>query len=166
MVLEKKKVYLLLGSNMGDREQLINAAIDHISRRVGDVVSRSAFYETAAWGKEDQPSFINVALEISTPLSAEAVLDTILDIEHDMGRVRLEVWGARLIDIDLIFFGNEVIEIPNKLIVPHPELQNRRFVLEPLVEIAPNHLHPKLNKTVSDILISLQDKLSVSKINL
>jgi len=166
MVLEKKIVYLLLGSNIGDRIEVINAAVREIESKVGKVLSSSAPYETAAWGKEDQPSFINMALAVETIQKAEQVLDTVLEIEQQLGRVRLERWGARVIDIDLIFYHNEVIEIPGKLVIPHPELQNRKFVLEPLAEIAPDHLHPILNKTVSDILRSLADKLSVSKINL
>ena len=103
MALEQKKVYLLLGSNMGDRFQMIRAATGEIEKRVGKLLASSSFYETAAWGKEDQESFINQAMVVQTELSAEAVLEIVLDIELELGRERLEHWGARLIDIDLIF---------------------------------------------------------------
>ena len=166
MALEQKKVYLLLGSNMGDRFQMSRAATGEIEKRVGKLLASSSFYETAAWGKEDQESFINQAMVLQTELSAEAVLEIVLDIELELGRERLEHWGARLIDIDLIFFESEVINIPDKLIIPHPQLQYRRFVLEPLSEIAGQFVHPILQLSVSDILTSLPDKLSVSKINL
>lgn len=166
MGLEQKKVYLLLGSNMGNRFQLLYAAKEQIENRVGKLVASSAFYETEAWGKEDQDLFINQALVVETKLSAEAVLETVLNIEEELGRERSERWAARLIDIDLIFFENEIIAVPDKLTIPHPQMQYRRFVLQPLSEIAGQFMHPVLQQTVSDILTTLTDKLSVSKINL
>ncbi|WP_285057348.1 2-amino-4-hydroxy-6-hydroxymethyldihydropteridine diphosphokinase [Pedobacter ginsengisoli] len=164
MELDNKKVYLLLGSNLGDRMQLINAAIGKIRDRIGVIFSRSSLYETAAWGKQDQPSFLNVALGVSTTLSPLEVLEKALVIEEELGRVRHEKWGSRLIDIDVILYGDLIVNEPRVLQVPHPQMQHRRFVLEPLAEIVPDYLHPVLKKTVSELLQSLPDDLTVSKI--
>lgn len=164
MELDHKKVYLLLGSNLGDRMQLINAATGKIREQIGDIFSRSSMYETAAWGKEDQPSFLNVALGISTSLSPLEVLEKALDIEEELGRVRHGKWGSRLIDIDVILYGDLIVSIPDVLQIPHPQMQHRRFVIEPLAEIAPDYLHPVLKKTISELLQSLPDDLTVSKI--
>lgn len=166
MALDSKKVYLLLGSNLGDRVQLIEDAVSKINLRVGQVLSRSSFYETAAWGNENQPSFLNVALGVETGFSPLEVLAKVLEIEQELGRVRLEKWGSRLIDIDVILYDNLVVDEKDVLQVPHPQMQNRKFVLEPLAEIAPDYLHPVLEKTVSVLLQNLTDNLTVSKINL
>ncbi len=164
MELDSEKVYLLLGSNLGDRKDLLNEGLKQIELRIGRVFSTSSFYETAAWGKEDQPSFLNVAIGVETKLSPIDVLETALAIESELGRVRLEKWGERLIDIDLIFYGNKVIDIGDRLQIPHPQMQYRKFVLEPLAEIASDYVHPVLQLKVSEILSRLNDNLSVSKI--
>lgn len=166
MFLDVKDVYLLLGSNLGDRLKYLNDAIDKIQAEVGEVFVRSSVYETAAWGKTDQPGFLNLAIGIKTNFPPLEVLEKILKIETDLGRVRLVKWGERVVDIDLILYGDDVIEIENKLSVPHIEMQNRKFVLMPLAEIAPKVMHPVLHKTISYLLKNVKDTLRVTKINL
>jgi 2-amino-4-hydroxy-6-hydroxymethyldihydropteridine diphosphokinase len=164
MELDSENVYLLLGSNLGDRETLISDALTEIAQHIGPVFSKSSLYETAAWGKEDQPTFLNIAIGVKTMLSPLEVLEKVLEIELELGRVRHEKWGARLIDIDVIFYGNRVVDMGEKLQVPHPQMQFRKFVLEPLNEIAAEYMHPILQLKVSEILERLNDNLSVSKL--
>ena len=163
MFLDYKNIYLLLGSNLGNREFLLDNAIKQIERKIGKVFAKSAIYETAAWGKKDQPSFLNLALGVETSLSPIELLNTILAIEEKLGRIREEKWGARLIDIDVILYCNEVVNLGKTLTIPHLELQNRRFVLQPLAEIAPNQIHPILKKTILELLENLNDALYVAK---
>ncbi|MEJ2901542.1 2-amino-4-hydroxy-6-hydroxymethyldihydropteridine diphosphokinase [Pedobacter panaciterrae] len=164
MIFDTKKVYLLLGSNLGDREQLIEDAIKQIANEIGEVFIRSSVYETEAWGNEDQPSFLNIALGVKTKLTPIDVLNKALEIELELGRVRHEKWGSRLIDIDLIFYDDIVVDMGAELQIPHPQMQYRKFVLEPLAEIAPDYIHPGLKITVREVLERLRDNLSVSKI--
>ncbi|WP_233164530.1 2-amino-4-hydroxy-6-hydroxymethyldihydropteridine diphosphokinase [Pedobacter sp. ASV28] len=163
MELDNKRAYLLLGSNLGDKWLNLSTATKKIAERVGHVFAKSSIYETAAWGKTDQPGFFNQAIGVETKLSALQTLRTILDIEQDMGRIRKEKWGARLIDIDLIFYADEVID-NEELQLPHPQMHHRKFVLVPLNEIAENFTHPIFNQKVSDILTNLTDELAVQKI--
>ncbi|WP_183875950.1 2-amino-4-hydroxy-6-hydroxymethyldihydropteridine diphosphokinase [Pedobacter sp. AK017] len=164
MQLDSENVYLLLGSNLGDRSELIKEAIEQIDKRIGQVFLTSAFYETSAWGKEDQPAFLNVAVGVNTALSPIQVLEMVLQIELDLGRVRHEKWGSRLIDIDIVLFGSKIVDNGSQLQIPHPQMQHRKFVLVPLAEIAPDSIHPVFKLTVSEILERLSDNLSVSKV--
>jgi len=156
-------VFLLLGSNLGNREEYLRKAIDLIGTELGAVTQKSSIYETEAWGKTDEPSYLNQVVRINTELPARQVLEKVLQIETKMGRVREEKWGSRIIDIDILFYGQDIINEPG-LIVPHPELHNRRFSLEPLNEIAPDLLHPVLEKSIFQLKSKLKDNLIVKKL--
>lgn len=162
--LEYNTAYLLLGGNLGDREANLKKAIELVNDKIGHVIAISSLYETAAWGKTDQPSFLNQAVSLRTRLTALEVLAHALSIEQELGRVRKDKWGERLIDIDLILFGDEIINIPDKLQVPHPHMQDRKFVMEPLAEIAPEVIHPLLRETMLDICRNITDPLEVKKL--
>jgi len=163
MALEYTIAYLLLGGNLGDREQNLKEAIHLIGDKIGEICAISSVYETAAWGKTDQPAFLNQALAVKTKLTALEVLGNALEIERLLGRIRKDKWGERLIDIDLILFGDEIIDV-EKLQVPHPQMQYRRFVMMPLAEIAPNVIHPLLGATISNIAENIADNLNVKKL--
>ncbi|HEY4651784.1 MAG TPA: 2-amino-4-hydroxy-6-hydroxymethyldihydropteridine diphosphokinase, partial [Pontibacter sp.] len=139
----------------------LQQARERISSQVGTIVGASALYETAAWGKTDQPSFLNQVLETATTLSPEQVLQTINQIEHELGRERLVHWGARVIDIDILFYDN-LVQQTQRLTIPHPQLHLRRFTLLPLHQLAPNLIHPVLRQTISQLLEHCPDVLEVS----
>jgi 2-amino-4-hydroxy-6-hydroxymethyldihydropteridine diphosphokinase len=157
------KAYLLIGGNVGNRSGYLQQAIDILNAVCGKVINKSALYETAAWGKTDQPAFLNQALELETGFPAEKLMNEILVIEEQIGRKRSEKYGPRTIDIDILLFNEEVHDSPN-LTVPHPELQNRRFALKPLADIGAHLHHPLLKKTVSALLEECQDKLQVTQV--
>lgn len=165
MSLDVKKAYLLLGSNLGNRQLYLQQATELIAHQVGDIIGQSAVYETEAWGKTDQPGFLNLALMVATTLGPIELLHQVLEIEKVLGRVRHEKWGARLIDIDIIFYEDEVVNVEDELQIPHPQMQYRKFVIEPLAEIAPDFVHPVLQKTLKEILAELEDSLSVKRIS-
>lgn len=154
-------VFLLTGSNLGNREEQLSRAILELEANVGTVIKKSAVFETEAWGKEGLPSHLNQALLIETPLTPLALLQSIQTIEERLGRVRQEKWGVRVIDIDIIYFGNQIIALP-ELTVPHPLMQERNFVLAPLCEIAPDFLHPVLLKTNLQLLQQSHDHLKAN----
>lgn len=156
-------VFLLLGTNVGDRNKNLAHALHAIDPAVGLIKKTSSVYETAAWGKTEQPPFYNQAIEIETSLPSQKLLDELLTIEQIMGRRRNEKWGERIIDIDILFFGDEIIET-GELVIPHPELPNRRFALVPLNEIAPGLIHPKLKKKINALLAVCPDPLDVVKL--
>ena len=155
--------YLITGGNIGNRQEELNYAARLIQERCGIIIDRSSLYETAAWGKTDQESFLNQALVLETTLNARDLLNEILYIENLMGRDRVEKYGPRIIDIDIIFFNHQVIR-ENGLIIPHPEMAKRRFVLEPLNQVIPAYIHPIYYKTVSELLDQCDDSLPVKKI--
>jgi 2-amino-4-hydroxy-6-hydroxymethyldihydropteridine diphosphokinase len=154
------EVILLTGSNLGDRLAKLIEARTRIGAAIGPLQRTSGIYETAPWGLDDQPAFLNQVLVTRTNLLPEQVLDQILSIEEDMGRKRTTKWGPREIDIDILFYGDTVIDM-DRLKVPHPEIPNRRFVLEPLAEIAPAFLHPVLGLSMADLLAGTSDRLTV-----
>lgn len=156
------KVYLLIGGNMGDRMANLALSMNTIEKEIGPIRKKSSVYETAAWGNTEQPNFLNQALEIETHLSAEQVMAGLLKIEKQMGRKRLIPMGPRSIDLDIIYFNNDIIESPS-LEIPHPRLTERKFVLLPLSEIAPEFIHPILNKSTQVLLKECGDSLAVYK---
>jgi 2-amino-4-hydroxy-6-hydroxymethyldihydropteridine diphosphokinase len=158
-----EEAYLLLGSNLGDSKQYISQAINSIAGQAGQLTGASSLYQTASWGNTQQPDFINQVVQVKTKLSPQQLLQKILVIEENLGRQRTEKWGSRTIDIDLLFYGNQIIRDEN-LIVPHPYLHLRRFTLMPLVELNPELLHPVFNLTVLQLYNQLDDQLSVVKL--
>ena len=156
------QAYLLIGGNLGNREQNMARAGNEIETLAGPILQRSSLYQTAAWGKTDQPDFLNQVLVIETTLDATDLLCQLLSAEQAMGRHRNEKYGPRTIDIDILFFNDETID--NKLLqVPHPRLQERRFALIPLAEIAGEKIHPVLGKSINELLAHCPDKLPVYK---
>lgn len=156
------KVYLLLGSNQQDPQKQLRIAQRSIIRNIGRIQRQSAIYQTAAWGNTDQPDFLNQVIIVQTKLTAVQTMQTILQIEKEMGRLRTVKNAPRIIDIDILFFNKEFINT-KELIVPHPQLQNRRFVLVPLNELSPNFKHPVLKKSIHQFFIHCTDKLNVKK---
>ena len=156
------RTYLLLGSNMGNSLKQLEIAQEHIEKKIGPVTRSSSCYQTAAWGNTDQPDFLNQVIIVETVLTASATMDAILTIEKKMGRLRTEKNAPRIIDIDILFFNKAIIDQPG-LQVPHPQLQNRRFVLIPLNELSANFIHPVLRKTIHQLLRVCPDKLAVKK---
>ena len=153
-------VYILTGGNLGDRLSSLQMAKEYIGKETGNIVSSSSIYETEAWGNNNQPDFYNQVHITTTKLSAEQMMKKILEIEEQMGRVRAAKNAPRIIDIDILFFNADIIN-KKDLIIPHAEISNRRFVLTPLYELSPWLVHPVLNKTISELLSTCKDKLSV-----
>lgn len=147
---------MLLGSNLGDRMQVMHTAIEYIREDIGRVNTISSVYETTPWGVLDQPAFLNQVVEVETYLGPEDVLRIILGIEHELGRERHQRWGARVIDIDLLYF-NDLILDSARLTVPHPRLHERRFTMVPLAEIAPEFVHPVFRKSTLQLLADCTD---------
>lgn len=152
--------YLLLGSNLGERTALLGTARQELAATAGEIIAASGLYETAAWGREDQPAFLNQALAVRTWLRPEALLAACQATEQRAGRQRLEHWGSRTLDVDILLFGDEIIDTPT-LSVPHPRLAERRFALVPLAEIARASRHPQLRETMETLLRSCPDPLPV-----
>ena len=156
------EVYLLLGSNLGNRQLFLKQAAAIIEAKVGEIVKYSGVYETKSWGKTDAPDYLNQVLFVNTLLEPITLLRELLKIELLLGRKREEKWGSRTMDIDVLFYADQIINEP-ELTVPHPQLHNRRFTLEPLVELAPSLIHPVLQKTLKQLKDELLDDLQVKK---
>jgi len=157
-------IYLGIGGNEGDRAQNVRQAQSFISKSIGSIVQTSSVYQTAAWGNTEQPDFYNQVLLVETKLSANNCLKQCRGIEKKLGRVRSGQWSGRTMDIDILFFNQEIIR-SKKLTVPHPYLHERNFVLVPLNEIAPHFIHPVFRKKIFTLLKNSPDKLPVKKVN-
>ncbi|MEY3739021.1 MAG: hypothetical protein RL544_1799 [Bacteroidota bacterium] len=154
--------YLLIGGNVGDRAANLQTALRRIAETCGTINSTSSLYETAAWGNTDQPSFYNQAVVVTTPLSPEGLMDQLLDIELEMGRIRTQKYGPRTIDLDILMIDDLVLNT-EKLTIPHPQMQNRRFALLPLIEVAPTLIHPLFDQSIEVLLQNCPDTLDVQK---
>lgn len=158
-----KGKYLILGSNLGDPESSLRTALEKIKSALGKVVRTSSVYVTEPWGLKDQPPFYNQVVEVETELNPYDTLEKLLEIETSMGRIRGRKWAERIIDIDILYFDDQVINA-DKLRIPHPGIPDRRFVLVPLCELIPEMVHPVLQVTNADLLGSTSDTLEVQQI--
>ncbi len=156
-------IFLLLGANLGARQQNLQAAQQLISEDIGRIQRCSAIYETAAWGIEEQPAFFNQVVEVESNKPPLDLLNRLLAIEERIGRVRHKKWGERIIDIDILYYGQQVFRHQD-LMIPHPEIANRRFTLAPLAELAPDFVHPALGLTNLQLLGQCPDPLTVKLI--
>lgn len=157
-----KQAVISLGSNLGNRVLHMNLANEKIMQ-LGIVKSESAIYESAPWGFEASIAFLNQVIEIETKLDANQLLHSLIKIENELGRKRnSNTYQSRTIDLDILFYGDEV-KNTEALILPHPRIQDRRFVLLPLCEILPDFMHPRLQKTIQTLLVECPDKLWVKK---
>ena len=160
-----EKVYLCLGGNVGETRQYLEQAIELINSRIGRVTAKSGIYQSEPWGFKAEQMFLNQVVIVETELAPNAVLERCLQIETELGRTRSgNGYEPRTIDIDIIFFGNQIIKQPN-LTVPHPLMHRRNFVLKPLCDVAPYFVHPILGLTISQLADVCDDKAVVRRLN-
>lgn len=160
------KVFLGLGSNLGNRAEYIESAINEIgSLKDTKLIKKASLYETEPWGFKEQPDFINSAVEIETSLSAEELFIGVKEIEQKLKRQNIGRWQEREIDIDILFYGDEIIRT-EKINIPHKEIENRKFVLIPMNELAPDFIHPVFDETINGLLNKSKDPLVVKKYEL
>jgi 2-amino-4-hydroxy-6-hydroxymethyldihydropteridine diphosphokinase len=157
-------LYLLLGTNLGDRDVHMKTACLHIEKEIGTIKQVSALYETEPWGVTEQPAYWNQIVVVHTPQSPLESLKHIHAIEKLLGRQRRTRWEARPIDIDILYLNDAILDLP-ELSIPHPRIAERRFVLIPLAEIAPDFIHPIYKKTTLQLLEECPDTLGVKKIH-
>ncbi len=156
-------IYLLLGSNLGSKSNHLQIAKDWLAETVGAILKQSSIYETESWGVADEPSYLNQVIEIDTALAPQQLLTAILAIEERMGRVREKRWHSRTIDIDILFYNDQIID-SDRLQIPHPRIHERNFTLIPLAEITPAFIHPTLHKSIAELLTASQDSLKVIRL--
>lgn len=152
-----ERVFLLLGSNLGDSRQTLSRAVQAIDQSIGNVVAQSPLYQSSAWGLESQPDFLNQAVLINTTLPAASLLDQIKELERQLGRTDTVHWGPRIIDIDILLYGEQIIQT-DRLTVPHAQLTARRFALQPLSDLAATMVHPVHRLTIRQLLDVCQDQ--------
>lgn len=155
-----KGKYILLGSNLGDRKQVLEDTRELISKMAGTIIQASSLYETEPWGVSNQPSFYNQVLELDTLLAPQALLECLQTIERRIGKIKLGKWRERLIDIDLLYY-DQYCQEDEQLTLPHPEIQNRRFTLVPMCQLNPDFMHPVLHKPQKELLATCSDRLQV-----
>jgi 2-amino-4-hydroxy-6-hydroxymethyldihydropteridine diphosphokinase len=149
--------YLSLGGNLGNTIEIFQNSMEILTKKVGKITQLSSLYQTAAWGPIPQNDFINQVIEVETYISAQELMDALLEIELQMGRIRNERWGPRTLDLDIIFFDDQIISTEN-LEIPHPRMTERKFVLVPMTEINPSFVHPKIQKTMDQLLLECEDE--------
>jgi 2-amino-4-hydroxy-6-hydroxymethyldihydropteridine diphosphokinase len=159
--MELNLVYLLLGSNIGDRFAHMQNGIRKIDAQAGMIQKQSSFYETEPWGVINQANYLNAAVLIKTPYTPAELFYRLKSIEADEGRTDQTKYASRTLDIDILFYNNLILRTP-QLKIPHPKLSSRQFVLEPLNEIAPAFMHPEFNKTISQLLMECTDDKKVN----
>lgn len=158
-----KGIYLILGSNLGDKFLSVQKAANIIRKRLGIIEAESAIYETEPWGYSKQPNFLNKVIKLNTHFPPEELLKQLKSIESELGRMPKERWKERLIDIDILYYGEKIVNTEN-LVIPHPEIANRKFVLIPMNELAPEETHPVNGKTQRQMLEECKDLLTVEKL--
>jgi len=159
------ETYLSLGSNLGDREGYLQYACGMIDKRIGVIMDKSSVYESSPWGFTSDNFFYNQVLCVSCNVEADELLHLVQQIEREAGRERLLAgYADRTLDIDILFYGDRVVTMPG-LTIPHPHMTERRFVLEPLCELAPDFIHPVLKLPLHRLLEQCKDSLSVRKLN-
>ena len=157
------KVYILTGSNQGQRKRFLQKAIDQIGQQCGNIIKVSSIYETAAWGNTKQAAFLNQVIIIQTKLLPDELMQQLLQIEAALGRIRTGKYGPRTIDLDILFY-DELISHSAIVTVPHPAIQERKFVLIPLAELSPRKIHPVYKKSIAFLLRACADTLEVKKL--
>lgn len=149
-IFKMERIYLLLGTNLGKLKENLMNAIEELSKNGIKILKKSKIYKTKPWGKEDQPDFINMVVEVETGLNPKELLETIKDIERKLKREKTEKWGPRIIDIDILFYGNQIINEPD-LTIPHPYFFERPFAIIPMQDIAPDFIPPDYKKSIKEI---------------
>jgi 2-amino-4-hydroxy-6-hydroxymethyldihydropteridine diphosphokinase len=146
----EKEVFIGMGSNLGERYHFLIRGIEVLKSKGAQVINASGIYETLPWGNQAQPAYLNAVIQIGWEGTAQELLEILLEIEMQFGRVRSEKWGARTLDLDILAFGNTIENTPS-LMIPHPEIRNRAFVLVPWAEITPDYKLPGINQTIKSL---------------